>query len=73
MMIYSKISMLWTKAAQRYMKAWAFFLLLSCGHVIEVKVLKQVRNHFVQTEGCKRQLIQVLRKAAEEIRIYQGK
>lgn len=55
------------------MKAWAFFLLLSCGHVIEVKVLKQIRSRSIQIEGCKRQFIQILRKAAEAIGIHQGK
>lgn len=55
------------------MKAWAFLLLLSCGHVTEVKVLKQICSHFVQIEGCKRQFIQVLRKAAEEKRNSPGK
>lgn len=55
------------------MKAQAFFLLLSCGCVIEIKVLKQIRSCFIQIEGCERQFIKVLRKAAEEMGIHQGK
>lgn len=72
-MICSKFSVMDKNYMKIHVKAQAFFLLLSCGCVIEIKVLKQIRSCFIQIEGCERQFIKVLRKAAEEMGIHQGK
>lgn len=64
--------MFWTKETWRYMKALPFLPLLSRGHVGEARVIKQIGSCFIQIEGCKKQLFQILRKTAEEIGIHQG-
>lgn len=55
------------------MKAVSFLLLLSRGHVGEAQVIKQIGSCFIQIEGCKKQLFQVLREAAEEIGFHEEK